>query len=855
MSTDLLLFQSQSSATSGVSDFVNQEFQDLSLPSSANTGFSSTVSTNPFGNFYSNDDVLRYRTKTLWVKDMVLIQDSSKWINRQPTYQIIWNQTFPPIQGYCSGGASIQRTQSGARILLQEPGDSFGVGGIFSNVMWIVAGEATGNLSLATSTDAIVGTPLAIAANQPYAGSVKYSGYLHQASNASRNIHDFRLSVPTGAIQGGADILGCIIFYSNAGNNPEVFPGNTYISKNRTSTSVGASFQAPTSFTSRGGKSCVYKNSNASYGITTTPIPDILTNATGSANTNLLTVNTNQGASFPIGTGIFAAMGTSIYYGVVTNRASDTLTVGPTLPNYGTSALLFQLWQAGSGYSLASGYSLSFQYQPWSQGGTFFGGAGAGGVVAPSASRFVFQEPTTLYRVFGGTASILSGTSLSPGMGQTYGLQIAGAGQFLQIDGQFEALEFEFMAGQSAVLQATLSIDGIVVPGYNEVVSTSVFRRNAFIGGANGMHSVLLQAGAGMTQILISKILGYSYQNPGQPVPLSAPIALGNLNAGSTFLARSAVNATLIAIGPVKRLYADQLETGASWILSGVTSGIAGGYFLQNSTTGGAVALQYYGTQFAVAGSAGSSLTFTVDGVGYTGIFGRWIGSTFTEGFHNVSINHFNGTSRIDAVDILKPSPEPSTLQNFVPNSGYDKLVSYYQQSQEPLQAKNGDIWEHSGKTAEAYEKLFNIWVPKTGLVPVCSYQPDSQQTVTTSGAVILFQTKLFDYFNVMVQGASQGVIVPSTGKYMISSQVTWTSSPASARSIQILKNGAAYKAAQVVQPATVAADFSIPINAVVDATAGDLLQIFSSQSSGGNLNTSISLVFSWFDLFKMGYL
>lgn len=85
-----------------------------------------------------------------------------------------------------------------------------------------------------------------------------------------------------------------------------------------------------------------------------------------------------------------------------------------------------------------------------------------------------------------------------------------------------------------------------------------------------------------------------------------------------------------------------------------------------------------------------------------------------------------------------------------------------------------------------------------------------------------------------------------TSGKYQISGQVTYAANATGARYIVIKKNaaGAIGSGTDLYSKATAAASTSTSVDAAtieVDLTAGDYIEMFGYQSSGGNLNVNTS--------------
>lgn len=639
------------------SAYINDVFADVSLKPTNNTGFSSTVSTNPLQHSYANDDAPKYAAKTLWIKDLVPVSDRTLWVNSKPTYNIIWNEDFPSAQGYCFGAVTINKFAGGVRLDINGLSDGFGVGGIIRRVQWIIEGSNNSNAFATVTLDGAGVPTLDFASSFAWNGQPKFNAYTSSSSAATRNIHDYRLiTLEPNTLQ----VTGVVVYYEVPGLGIDCFGGSTYLDKVKVTTS-GTTLGLPAITNFRGGRAAIFKTAALQYGVTTTLVDDIASIGIGASGTNLLSVTTGTGASYPAGTIVYAAIGATQYIGNVLSRSTDTLTMGVTLPQ-GVSNALFHVEQAGHTFAINQTLSVkAFDFDVSSMT-PIVGTPITSGVLA-------FQDPSLNYRVWGATLSIVPGTSIHSALsGSTLGVQIpANISSFLQIDGCFQSLEFEFMAGISGYIQATFGIDGMNCFNINEAVAgPSVVRKTMMVNAGPGWHSVNMQAGASIQQVAVTKITGYNSAITNGP----SFGVLANLAFGQTFLQRSAYNATLMAFGNLTRYYADSiwLKGFSSWI-RGTTSTVAGGVFyngisgpLSNGRFG------FYGSAIGFVGSIGTSFSCTVDGLSLAPNFGGLVGAAqLTNDFHLLSFNCNTGTTRLDAIDVIRPQGEVTSTQHYEP--------------------------------------------------------------------------------------------------------------------------------------------------------------------------------------------
>jgi hypothetical protein len=121
-----------------------------------------------------------------------------------------------------------------------------------------------------------------------------------------------------------------------------------------------------------------------------------------------------------------------------------------------------------------------------------------------------------------------------------------------------------------------------------------------------------------------------------------------------------------MAFGNIQRVYADSLNLTGSWV-RGSTSTVAGGVFFNGTASSMSGQFQYYGTQVALIGAAGTSCTITLDGISQASTFNGWLGSGLSEGFHTLAFNANTGTTRIEAIDFLRPSGELTNKEQSKP--------------------------------------------------------------------------------------------------------------------------------------------------------------------------------------------
>ncbi len=231
-----------------------------------------------------------------------------------------------------------------------------------------------------------------------------------------------------------------------------------------------------------------------------------------------------------------------------------------------------------------------------------------------------------------------------------------GASGFMQMDGYFSACEMETLG--NATFSATLSVNGLAAWSQN-AGQTGVVKKTVFTDAGPGWNSFNIGVGGSMGAIGIQKINLYQRaRNNGISYGF-----LGSFDIAQTYTNRDAINASLMALGGVKRTYADQLYFKNTWN-RGQTWSVPGGVYYTGASTNGSLTFQYYGTNFGVVGTLNPGSTLTLDGIGYT-LSQNVMNSVATLGFHTIS--YTGGTATISAIDYLNP---------VVPRSRVDAIIT-----------------------------------------------------------------------------------------------------------------------------------------------------------------------------------
>lgn len=788
-SEGVLLFTNDNGGGSGSNLFDQTSFQDTVLPASNNSGLTSTVGTNPLNGYFGNDLAPRWMAKTLWIKDLIRVEDRTLWIQGRPTYKVVWHESFPGADGYLFGDVVATGTQETKNYLLTGVGDGFGVSGVIRRVQWIfrpgnnlsataaqtVDGVSTGNLSVGgiASGDAL----------NTYPQKSIYSLITHAATNETRDLHNYQITANQFS---SLYVQGVVVYYNIPGSGIDCAPGTGYLNKSQVSPS-GSSLVFPDGASSLlGGAAGIQFTSQGNYGLTSVLVPSTSSIAIGTINTNLLSLSTGTGASFPVGSAVYVPNGSTYYVGVVSNVSSDVITVGPTLP-FGISNTISQVFKVGASFIIGSSlYKQSLDYQPTVQN------RGMNASFTPTPDSLINQSSPYLdWRVWGFTHQFVYGLTLGSGFstysnglsGVTLGLVPAGVSSFLQVDGRFSALEAEWMVGISTSLSASFVVDGLAFSSLSEGASLApgLIRRVIFTDAGVGWHSVRMNWG-GSTQVALTRLIGYRPS-------VSKSVTLGLLaeaDIPQSFTVRtSAVGSTglqngltTMAWGNIRRIYADSLPHGASWtFVQGLNLPYAaGGAQLVTDTVGRTISFQYFGTQYSIIGNPGATVGITVDGspdvAGST--FNTWLGTGLTLGFHTVSITAqapASFTTVISAIDFLSPVGELTNYENFTANTGYSSLLRSYNQSSEPLNSSIGDVWIQDDKARVAYQRAFGGWQRMELGQPFCYTGATNIQNMS-SGVVVaaLYDAIIADPFQMIsypgITTNSTVFTIPCDGNY-----------------------------------------------------------------------------------------
>ncbi len=699
------------------SDYLKDAFEDISVPASNNTGFSSTVSKNPFNQAFANDDAPKFEYKTLWVKDLVLLDDRSKWVSDRPTYRVIFKESFPGVYGYVWGNVRLRNSTSGISVDLREGGDGFGLTTTGRRVHWFLNPTGTATQSAFVKVDGAANAQTISYGSfgGAYSGTNFYYSGVSATSDDTRDIHDYQLVASN---TGTLNISGVGVYFENTTTKVDCYPGSTYIDMQKVTVSSGSGVSLPSLSGFIGGAHVLYKTTAQVYAQATVERQGLTTIAQATAGTNQVTVTTGTGASFPVFTGVVSqSHGGSFYVGAVTNVSTDTLTVSPSLLQ-GLSGIMWRAWQAGQSVAIsASLYKLV--------GSIDFGSAFNPGnpfSFENTQNMLMYQDTENLFRVYG--QSLIN--TASDGY---KGVRLSVLNAFLQAEGNFCAAEAEWISvpGATSVIHATYMINGAPGAYSQQTGFTSSIKQTIFSDAMAGFNQFRMIAGGSMLNAVLRKLNFYDVAAPVGPT-LGR---LAEIKSYGTQVNRNFIGVTQGSFGTHQRIYADQMYlTGNAAV--GVTHNLCGGVYI-NGSSGAAVTLRYWGKDFAVIGSQSASTVISLNGSQVGATFGL-VHSVATLGFHTVSIANSASTMILSAFDFFRPRGEIKNVQNYLPRPELDDFPGVYEQSDAPLNPKPGSIWRADPKTGSTWIYLSGVWNQMSILASADDPQVNS---ITLFGGVV----------------------------------------------------------------------------------------------------------------------
>ena len=126
------------------------------------------------------------------------------------------------------------------------------------------------------------------------------------------------------------------------------------------------------------------------------------------------------------------------------------------------------------------------------------------------------------------------------------------------------------------------------------------------------------------------------------------------------------------------------------------------------------------------------------------------------------------------------------------------------------------------------------------GAVPYCFLQHNAVQTIANNtNTVLTWVTEITDNDNMHAAGAPTRMTVQTGGTWLIVANVSWSSNATGYRQIMLRYNNVAYIAENVAAGVS-GANTTHTLVSIQSLSAGDFIEIYVAQGSGGNLNVNI---------------
>ncbi|MCA2656864.1 hypothetical protein, partial [Microcystis sp. M061S2] len=199
MSGNWTYFPPVGSGGSGANDYDRDTFPDYSLNANSNAGLTDNAQTNPLRFFFGNPDVVRYGGRELEFDSIALIEDTTRWIDGDPTFEIKLKDEPGDVFVYAVGNVTLEDMDGGyKKVRLQGAGARIGVTGVLRRANFI--SQSYSNLSAAQSfVDGVLETSgLNAFAGEPTIRSLRVSRQLYLGSRTLQtiNLHTFEIRCP-----------------------------------------------------------------------------------------------------------------------------------------------------------------------------------------------------------------------------------------------------------------------------------------------------------------------------------------------------------------------------------------------------------------------------------------------------------------------------------------------------------------------------------------------------------------------------------------------------------------------------------------------------------------------------------
>jgi hypothetical protein len=390
-----------------------------------------------------------------------------------------------------------------------------------------------------------------------------------------------------------------------------------------------------------GGNFVLAANALAGFSLFPTSATTVTSIATGTTGTNLLTVLTGEGVNFSTGDGLVVQSGASYYVGSILQISTDTLTVSPTLP-FGVSGFLYRSWQSGPTQAISSTLYENIKQFGFSNEENFLNP-----LLHPKARWAIWgvNIGTTTQTVAGPTFSIPAN-----------GINFIGASGFLQIEGYFNAADMQ--VNGVGIFGASILINGVpayvVNTGQTGIVNYSLLTNSGY-----KWNQIRIHAGQSISPTMLISSIGLYQRRFDTGVTYGLLSRVDTLEAYVPRTSDSSQN----SLGTYCKLFSDQLYLKGGWTRA--TNVISpGGHFYSGTSTNSVLRVGYYGKEFTLLGTAGSSAILFLDGTSIAVNFNSPI-TPSTEDWHVVQYQHQGGTSVIEGFEWKRSHAELDDLRRF----------------------------------------------------------------------------------------------------------------------------------------------------------------------------------------------
>jgi hypothetical protein len=139
---------------------------------------------------------------------------------------------------------------------------------------------------------------------------------------------------------------------------------------------------------------------------------------------------------------------------------------------------------------------------------------------------------------------------------------------------------------------------------------------------------------------------------------------------------------------------------------------------------------------------------------------------------------------------------------------------------------------------------------------PRCRLKNSADHVLATGASTALgFDTEVFDTGGMHDTGTNtERITFPSSGLYLISGQVAFDPSSGGSYRIAMIRLNNASIYSQNFQSGSFSASriLCVPVSGLIEASAGDYIQLNAQQDTGGNLNTDSAQANTWLEAVKL---